>query len=69
MTADQRSHVERMLARAKRRRAQADRLVTKWSKCLDEIDRHATAQRQPQLWDEAATKPAPDGHPAPGLEV
>ncbi len=49
-----------MLARAKRRHAQAERLVVKWTKRLVELDRADTAQVQSQLWNEEDNLPEPE---------
>ena len=60
MPNNQRTHAERMLARAKRRHAQAERLVVKWTKRLGELDRADTAQVQTQLWNEEDNLPEPE---------
>jgi hypothetical protein len=48
-----RLHVERMLARARRRAKQAAKLVEKWEKRLAETNRSEVAAKQASLWDEA----------------
>jgi len=58
-----------MLKRALHRRAQADRLVQKWTKRLAEVDREDTAQLQPQLWNEEDSRPEPDDKSGYGLPV
>jgi len=46
----QRSHAERMLARAERRSRQALTLVEKWQARLAALDREGVAARQAKLW-------------------
>jgi hypothetical protein len=47
-----RLHVERMLARARRRAKQAGKLVEKWEDRLTELNREGVAAKQSLLWDE-----------------
>ncbi len=47
-----RAHVERMLARARKRSRQAQQIVEKWEARLSELDREGVAVRQPKLWQE-----------------
>jgi len=51
----QRSHVERMLARAERRSRQAAKLVEKWKSRLVELDRAGVAAKQAKVWSEEHT--------------
>lgn len=48
--ARKRAHVERMLARAKKRSRQALRTVGKWSTRLTDLDRAQVAETQARLW-------------------
>lgn len=48
----ERQHVERMLARARRRAKQADKLVVKWEARLTEVSRKEVSVKQRVLWDE-----------------
>ena len=47
-----RAHVERMLARARKRSRQAQKIVAKWEAKLTELDREDVATKQPRLWQE-----------------
>ena len=47
-----RKHVERMLARARKRSRQAQKIVAKWEAKLIELDREGVATKQPRLWQE-----------------
>ena len=47
-----RAHVERMLARARKRSRQAQKIVAKWEAKLMELDREGVATKQPRLWQE-----------------
>ncbi len=47
-----RAHVERMLARARKRSRQAQQIVEKWEVKLFELDREGVVARQPKLWQE-----------------
>ena len=47
-----RKHVERMLARARKRSHQAQKIVAKWEAKLIELDREGVATKQPRLWQE-----------------
>jgi len=51
----QRSHAQRMLARAERRSRQAAKLVDKWKLRLVELDRAGVAARQAKVWSEEHT--------------
>ena len=44
--------MERMLARARKRSHQAQKIVAKWEAKLIELDRECVATKQPQLWQE-----------------
>jgi hypothetical protein len=46
----QRTHAEKMLARAERRSRQVAKLVEKWKARLVELDREGVAARQAKLW-------------------
>ncbi len=46
----QRTHAEKMLARAERRSRQAAKLVEKWKARLVELDRDGVAAKQAMLW-------------------
>ena len=48
----QRTHAERMLARAERREKQAAKLIEKWKERIAELDRTGIAAQQPTLWPE-----------------
>ena len=47
-----RVHAERMLARARKRSRQAQKIVAKWEAKLMELDREGVAIKQPRLWQE-----------------
>ena len=47
-----RMHVERMLARARKRSRQALRIVAKWEARLVELNREGVRTVQPRLWQE-----------------
>lgn len=47
-----RAHVVRMLARARKRSRQAQKIVAKWEAKLIELDREGVATKQPRLWQE-----------------
>lgn len=47
-----RTHVVRMLARARKRRHQAQKIVAKWEAKLTELNREVVAAKQPRLWQE-----------------
>ena len=47
-----RTHVERMLARARKRSRHAQKIVEKWEAKLAELDQDAVAIKQPRLWQE-----------------
>ncbi len=47
-----RTHVERMLARARKRSHQAQKIVAKWEAKLTELNREVVAAKQPRLWQE-----------------
>ena len=49
-TSDQRTHAERMLARAERRSRQVLKLIDKWKTRLTELDREGVAARQAKLF-------------------
>ena len=44
--------MERMLARARKRSRQAQKIVAKWEAKLMELDREGVATKQPRLWQE-----------------
>jgi hypothetical protein len=46
----QRTHIERMLARAERRSRQAEKLLQKWKVRLAELDRQGVAATQAKLF-------------------
>ncbi|MGI4827696.1 MAG: hypothetical protein ACRYFU_05835 [Janthinobacterium lividum] len=46
----QRTHAEKMLARAERRSRQAAKLVEKWKARLAELDREGFVAKQSKLW-------------------
>ncbi len=48
----EREHVERMLKRAQRHQARAEKLVVKWQSKLASLDRAGLAAVQPRLWPE-----------------
>lgn len=48
----ERTHVERMLKRARHRQKQAAKLVEKWEGKLAELDRAGVEAKQPRLWEE-----------------
>lgn len=48
----QRAHVERMLARARKRSRQALKIVAKWEDKLAELNREVVRTTQPRLWQE-----------------
>jgi hypothetical protein len=48
----QRAHAERMLARAQKKASQASKLVEKWKKKINELDRIGVAAMQARLWSE-----------------
>lgn len=48
----QRAHVVRMLARARKRNRQAQKIVAKWEAKLTELNRKGVATKQPRLWQE-----------------
>jgi len=47
-----REHAERMLKRAQRHRARAEKLVAKWQAKIANLDRAGVAAVQPRLWPE-----------------
>ena len=47
-----RTHVELMLARARKRSRQAQKIVAKWEAKLTELNRECVATKQPRLWHE-----------------
>ena len=52
----EREHAERMLKRAQRQRARAEKLVAKWQTKIANLDREGVAAVQPRLWpEESAT--------------
>ena len=60
-----RVHVERMLARARKRSRQAQQIVEKWEARLLDLDREGVAVRQSKLWQEEQ----PSGHSSEGSDV
>ena len=46
----EREHAERMLKRAQRHQARAEKLVAKWQTKLANLDRAGVAAVQPRLW-------------------
>lgn len=54
LSADERrrAHVERMLARARKRSHQAQKIVAKWEAKLAELNREGVRTIQPRLWQE-----------------
>lgn len=46
----EREHAERMLKRAQRHQARAEKLVVKWQAKLANLDRAGVAAVQPRLW-------------------
>ena len=58
--ARQRSHAERMLARAERRHRQAAKLVDKWKLRLAALDRDGLVAKQARLWADEPPEPMLD---------
>ena len=48
----EREHAERMLKRAQRQQARAEKLVAKWQTKIANLDRAGVAAVQPRLWPE-----------------
>jgi hypothetical protein len=46
----EREHAERMLKRAQRQQARAEKLVAKWQTKIANLDRAGVAAIQPRLW-------------------
>ena len=60
----ERDHAERMLKRAQRQRARAEKLVAKWQTKLANLDRAGVEAVQPRLWsDESDTMTLPASLP------
>lgn len=57
----QRTHVERMLARAERRSRQASKLVEKWKLRLADLDREGLAAKQAKLFADDQPGQGSDG--------
>jgi hypothetical protein len=57
----QRTHVERMLARAERRSRQASKLVEKWKLRLADLDREGVAAKQAKLFADDQPGQGSDG--------
>lgn len=50
------AHVERMLARARKRSRQVQKIVAKWEAKLAEMNREGVAVKQARLWQEEHPK-------------
>ena len=57
----QRTHAERMLARAERRSRQISKLVEKWKSRLAELDREGVAAKQAKLFADDQPAQGSDG--------
>lgn len=56
----EREHAERMLKRAQRQQARAEKLIAKWQTNIANLERAGVAAIQPRLWpDESDTMISP----------